>query len=109
MNCQGDVFGCYVATDKKSKGWQSRNNTYILEPELNSIFYHYETINYINHSMNKRLRVRLPYNERYLTYLASIGIDTDGKFYHYSDSNEFKNYTALASARNLVNKSVNDN
>ncbi|MBR3640263.1 MAG: hypothetical protein IKN50_06625, partial [Clostridia bacterium] len=82
----GSVFYAYVATYRQPRGWEALGNVYILDEELADIVFSYETINYINHKMWKRVRIGFPSTEEGLRWITSLGVDPKGIFYHYEDT-----------------------
>ena len=88
MHGTGAVFYAYVATYDQGRGWMAKNNTYIYNDVHSAMVYSYETINYLNHGMWKRVRVAMPYDYETLVWLTGNGVDPMGTYYHYSDMNE---------------------
>ncbi len=82
----GCVFYAYVATYRQPRGWEVLGNVYVLDEEFADLVYSYETINYINHRMWKRVRIYFPSSEEGLAWLTSQGVDPKGVFYHYTDT-----------------------
>ncbi len=81
----GSMVSAYIATDTQPRGWQMRDNTYVINPAYTEFKFGYETINYLNHNMNKRVRMSSPFDLRYMTFYTSNGVDPTGKYYEYTD------------------------
>ena len=82
----GCVYYAYVATYEQPRGWEVLGNVYVLDEEFADLVYSYETINYINHKMWKRVRIYFPSSEEGLRWITSLGVDPKGVFYHYKDT-----------------------
>ncbi|MBR3415471.1 MAG: right-handed parallel beta-helix repeat-containing protein, partial [Clostridia bacterium] len=82
----GCVYYAYVATYEQPRGWEVLGNVYVLDEDFADLIYSYETINYINHRMWKRVRIYFPSSKEGLEWLASQGVDPKGVFYHYKDT-----------------------
>ena len=86
---QGTIYKAYMATYKQPRGWTAKGNTYISNTYYYTIGYSYESINHVDHSMWKRVRIAFPYSYEGLVWYTSLGIDPMGTYYHFSDnSNE---------------------
>lgn len=89
MHSTGSVFRGYLSTDLQNRGWSIGNNTYIFNSDCANFTYMYETMPYtIDHGMNKKLRIFVPYSERYIKYYASLGAFENGEFYIYNGLSE---------------------
>ncbi|MBQ7474383.1 MAG: S-layer homology domain-containing protein, partial [Clostridia bacterium] len=88
----GSVYYAYMATYRQPRGWESLGNVYILDPEINYIGFSYETLNYINHGMWKRVRTYFPYTVEGLAWYTSLGIDPKGVFYHFTSGCPYKDW-----------------
>ena len=83
INCQGSIIGAHVATDGNDRGWFMRNNTYVMNPKLVSMLRGTDGITFTNLSKSFYASYQVPYSERYIAYLASLGIDPSGKYYSF--------------------------
>ena len=81
----GSVYCAYVATYDQGRGWMPKNNTYICNTEFMNIGYCYETINHIDHTMWKRVRISFPYTYEGLVWYTNQGVDPMGTYYYYDD------------------------
>ena len=88
MHGTGAIFYAYVATYDQPRGWMAKNNTYIYNDTHSAMVYSYETINYLNHGMWKRVRIAMPYDYETLVWFTGNGVDPTGTYYYYSDLNE---------------------
>ena len=92
VSCQGSIIGAHVATDGNDRGWFMRNNTYVLDPDIMSMLRGTDGITFTNLKKSFYAAYYVPYTERYLAYLTSIGIDPSGTYrvYHHTTQNERK-------------------
>ena len=69
-----------------------RNNTYVLDPDLMRMLRGTDGITFTNLKKSFYAAYYVPYTERYLAYLTSIGIDPSGTYrvYHHTTQNERK-------------------
>ena len=79
----GEIFNAYVATKNNSHGWHVNGNTYVANPAYVTMMQNYETFDKKSGGYSMNAVTRLPYSERYLAHLTSLGIDSDGRFLYY--------------------------
>ena len=86
--CEGSVIGADVASDGNPRGWRMHDNTYVLNPEICYILRGTDGTLFKN--LNKRFIAgyKMPYTDRYLSYLVSNGIEYGSKFYEYDGISE---------------------
>ena len=86
--CQGAIIGAHVASDGNPRGWNMHDNTYVLNPEMCSYLRGTDGVTYTNLFKSFYASYQMPYTERYLRYLGSIGMDTRSEFYAYHSMTE---------------------
>ena len=84
----GTIWSTDISTDATRRGWISRNNTYICDDRYVMYVKHESNMDHyvLNEPITKFNGQHMPYNERYLAYFTSKGIDEGSTFYHYACS-----------------------
>lgn len=76
----GAIIGAHVASDGNPRGWYMYNNTYVLDPALCAFLRGTDGVTFTNLNKSFYAAYAMPFEERYLAYLASVGIDTGSTF-----------------------------
>lgn len=81
----GNTWSSDISTDAHKRGWISRNNTYICDNRYTIYLQAEADVDHfvLNEPIKKFSTEKMPYNERYLSYFVSKGIDEGSKFYWY--------------------------
>ncbi len=85
----GELYYAYMATYLQPRGWESYGNTYVYDPEIYLAGFSYETMNYLNHGMWKRVRIAFPFTDEGLNWYTSLGIDPAGVYYKYTSPDPY--------------------
>ncbi|MBR3990828.1 MAG: S-layer homology domain-containing protein [Clostridia bacterium] len=78
--CEGSVIGAYVASDHNPRGWIMHGNEYLLNPQVCFILRGGDATLSTNLTRSFAAGYKMPYTERYLSYLNSVGIEYGTKF-----------------------------
>lgn len=75
------------STDAHRRGWISRNNTYLCDNRYTVFLKAEADIDHfvLNEPIKKFTNESMPYNERYLAYFTSKGVEEGSKFYWFED------------------------
>ncbi len=86
----GNIWSTDVSTDAHRRGWITRDNTYVNDNRYTIFIQGDADVDrfILNESIKKFTNEEMPYNERYLSYFASKGIDEGSTFYWY-ESDDF--------------------
>ncbi|MBR6915197.1 MAG: S-layer homology domain-containing protein [Clostridia bacterium] len=84
--CEGSVIGAYVASDDNPRGWIMHHNTYILNPRICYILRGTDSTTTTNLERAFAGGYKMPYTERYLCYLNSIGIEYGTRFMSFDSA-----------------------
>lgn len=87
----GDIGISYFSSDTQKRGWELDNNVYILNTEYMRICTRRDSFNrtWQSNLSNYGIYVEIPLEERYLTYMASLGIgNTDAYYFYYGTTPE---------------------
>ena len=83
--CEGSVIAGNVATDDNSRGWYVHDNTYVLNPRICYILSGSDGTLFTNLTKWFYAAYKMPYTDRYLSYLVSHGIEYGTKFYTFDE------------------------
>ena len=86
--CEGSVIGADVGSDGNPRGWLMHDNTYVLNPRICYILRGSDGTLYKNLEKRFSAGYKMPYTDRYLTYLVSHGIEYGSKFYTFDTISE---------------------
>ena len=81
--CEGSVMGAHVGSDNNPRGWLAHHNTYVLNPRICYILRGTDGVLFTNLKKSFYASYKMPYTDRYLSYLVSNGIEYGSKFYTY--------------------------
>ncbi|MBQ6262717.1 MAG: hypothetical protein IJK58_04300, partial [Clostridia bacterium] len=86
--CEGSVIGADVGSDNNERGWLMHDNTYVLNPRICYILRGSDLT--LRKNLEKRFSAgyKMPYTDRYLSYLVSNGIEYGSKFYTFDTISE---------------------
>lgn len=84
----GNINEAYFATYEQNRGWMSKGNTYIFNPDYACIGMCYETINKIDHYMWKRCRISFPATYEGLVWYTQQGVDPTGTYRYTTETNQ---------------------
>lgn len=75
----------YFSSDTQKRGWTLDGNVYILNPEHMIMFSRRDNFNrtWQSNLSNYGIYVTVPLEERYISYMASIGIGNSDRYYFY--------------------------
>ena len=86
--CEGSVMGAHVGSDGNPRGWLAYGNTYVLNPRICYILRGTDGTLFTNLHKSFYASYKMPYTDRYLSYLVSHGIEYGSKFYAYDTVSE---------------------
>ncbi len=86
--CEGSIIGAHVASDGNPRGWYMHDNTYVLNPDICASLRGVDGVTFTNLNKSFYASYKMPYSKRYLSYLSSIGIDSNSKFYAFHSATE---------------------
>ena len=81
----GQMGITYFSSDTQQRGWILDDNTYLLNPEHMVMFSRRNNFNrtWQSNLANYGIYVTVPLQERYISYMASLGIGNSDKYYFY--------------------------
>ena len=84
----GTIWSTDTSTDATRRGWISRNNTYVCDSRYVMYDKHESCMDHfvLNEPITKFNGQHMPYNERYLSFFTSKGMDEGSTFYHYEST-----------------------
>ncbi|MBQ6677106.1 MAG: S-layer homology domain-containing protein [Clostridia bacterium] len=86
--CEGSIMGAHVGSDNNPRGWLAYGNTYVLNPRICYILRGTDGTLFTNLNKSFYASYKMPYTDRYLSYLVSHGIEYGSKFYTYDTISE---------------------
>ncbi|MBQ7474414.1 MAG: S-layer homology domain-containing protein [Clostridia bacterium] len=86
--CEGSVMGAHVGSDNNTRGWLAHGNTYVLNPKNCYILRGTDGVTFTNLKKSFYASYKMPYADRYLSYLVSRGIEYGSKFYTFDENSE---------------------
>ena len=87
----GSTWSNDFSTDAHRRGWISRNNTYLCDNRYTVFLKAEADIDHfvLNEPIKKFTNESMPYNERYLAYFTSKGVEEGSKFYWFEDDDPY--------------------
>ncbi|MBQ6677394.1 MAG: S-layer homology domain-containing protein, partial [Clostridia bacterium] len=86
--CEGSVIAGNVAADCNPRGWLVHDNTYVFNPRICYILSGSDGTLFTNLTRLFYAAYKMPYTDRYLSYLVSNGIEYGSKFISFDTISE---------------------
>ncbi|MCQ2456778.1 MAG: S-layer homology domain-containing protein, partial [Clostridia bacterium] len=87
----GQILPTYLITDAQDKvGWLVRDNEYVGSEKCASIVQNHDDLPYRQGVITPNACLDMPFNERVIGYLTTLGIDPTGKYVTYDDGDAEK-------------------
>ena len=86
--CNGAIIGAHVASDGNSRGWHMYDNTYVMDPRVCAYLRGIDGVTYTNLNKSFYASYNMPFDERFIKYFTSVGIDTTSEFYVSNIAND---------------------
>ncbi len=86
--CEGSIMGAHVGSDDNPRGWLAYGNTYVLNPRICYILRGTDGTLFTNLNKSFYASYKMPYTDRYLSYLVSHGIEYGSKFCSFDTISE---------------------
>ena len=74
--------------DGNSRGWHMYDNTYVMDPRVCAYLRGIDGVTYTNLNKSFYASYNMPFDERFIKYFTSVGIDTTSEFYVSNIAND---------------------
>ena len=78
--CSGAILGAHTASDGNSRGWYMYDNTFVIDPRVCAYMQGTDGVTFTNLNKSFYASYNMPFNERFLKFFTSVGIDTTSEF-----------------------------